>query len=66
MSGVQPARQVKRSTVSPASGIGAFQSQPAVDNLTTLPELYDGGLELVQHLPAFQKKFINNFSLFRQ
>jgi hypothetical protein len=66
ISGMQPARQAKRSTVSSTSGIGALLSQPAVDSLTTLPELYDGRLELVQHLSTFQKKFINNFSLFRQ
>jgi hypothetical protein len=64
IAGMQPAGNVNRPTISLTGGMRASLGRPAVDSLTALTQLDNGGFELVQHLPALHKKFINNFSLF--
>jgi hypothetical protein len=64
ISGLQPAGGVNGPSIPRARRIGTVQGSPAIYHLTTLPQFNNRGFELVQHFPAFQKKFINNFSLF--
>jgi hypothetical protein len=46
--------------------IVAGHDLPTVDILTTLSQLNNSRLQVIQHIPAFLEKFVYDFSLFRR
>jgi hypothetical protein len=61
---LQPARHFKGLTMPRTVNITASRRGPTVDILTTLAQLDYRRLQLIQHFPAFQEEFIDDFSLF--